>query len=132
MFIAKDKNGNIVGTAETENDARMALIIADITDGMVTESSETIITINTTPEENDISLTESEYKAYISVDEGKAKINEIKKNENNALIKAQIAELETGQLRATRELILDSTNLTSKNKLQALEDEIMQLRAQLQ
>ena len=51
-------------------------------------------------------------------------------NENNENILKQISELESTQLRATREMILNPKE-TARNKLQIIENEIQQLRSQI-
>ena len=51
-------------------------------------------------------------------------------NHHNTLINAQIVELEQKQLRATRELLLSYDG--AKERLKAIDDEIVELRGELQ
>lgn len=53
------------------------------------------------------------------------------KNQQNAEILAQIAQIEAAQVRPTRELLIDPLNAFAKTKLSALDAQIVALRAQL-
>lgn len=53
------------------------------------------------------------------------------KEQTNAALLAQIADIEAEQVRPTRELLLDSANAFAKSKLAALDAQIATLRGQL-